>query len=87
MKNMDFSEIEFDEEDMETMAKDISILSGFELGAINTVMADAVTGCVLKYDEFTSETEFAEESPEVQKANQYGFLDIPEPMPKNKYTH
>ena len=39
---IDLGEMELNEEDIEEMTKDVSIASGFELGAINTVMPDTM---------------------------------------------
>ncbi len=83
----DFNEIEIDEEDVEKMVREMSIMSGFELGAINTVMPDTTKHLFPKYNEMPFGNSFAESSFNVDVANEYGFPDIPLPFPKSKYTH
>ena len=83
----DLNELEMTEEDIEEIVSDMSIMSGFELGAINTVMPIITKRLFPKYDEMPFKKDFAESSPQVDKANKYRFPDTPESLPKNKYTH
>lgn len=82
----DFNDFEIDENDFEEMVKEMSLMSGFELGALNTVMPITTKKLFPKYNEMPLWNSFIESNPETDKVNQYGFIDFPEPMPKNKYT-
>ena len=81
----DFNDLEIDENDIEEMVKEMSLMSGFELGALNTVMPITTRSMFPKYNEMPVWNSFAE-NPETDKANEYGFMDFPTPQPQNKYT-
>lgn len=82
----DFNELEISEEDIEEMVQEMSIMSGFEFGALNTVMPVTTKHLFPKYTEMPLGNFFIENTPDVDKINAYGFVDTPKPMSKNKYT-
>lgn len=83
----DISEFEIDEEELEEIAKDMSIYSGFELSAIRTVLPSTALNGRVKYSEVSPCNEMTENDGMAQRANKYGFFDIPEPLPKKYNTH
>lgn len=83
----DMDELEEDLADLNEMAREMMIISGYVLGAKNMVSESPMQIVELKYSENNAYGEMAENTGDVQKVNQYAFLDRPQPFPKKKLPH
>ncbi len=84
---IDFGELEISSEELEQITQEMSIFSGYELGAIKTVLPSTVMNSPVKYNETFPFAEMLDNNGSARKANQYGFFDIPAPLPKKYHTH
>lgn len=84
---IDFGELEIGVEELEKIAEEMSIFSGYELGAIKTVLPSTVMSSPVKYNDVFPFTEMLENDGSARKANKYGFLDTPAPLPKKYHNH
>ncbi len=84
---IDLGEMELNEEEIEEMTKDVSIASGFELGAINTVMPDTMKYSRAKYSEFMLSETLKQSESLSEKLNECRFPDMPAPHSRKKYIH
>ena len=84
---IDLNEIEINEEDIKELTKEMSIASGFELGAINTVMPDTMKYSRAKYSEFMLSETLANTDGLSEKLNECRFPNMPAPHSRKKYIH
>ncbi len=84
---IDLNEIEINEEDIKELTKEMSIASGFELGAINTVMPDTMKYSKIKYSEFMLSETLTSTDELSKKLDKCRFPDMPAQHSRKKYTH